>query len=196
MKLSKKIVSMILVAAMVIAQVSVLPFASEDYSSGLGDSASYALKVPDLAKVGYGETPQSGAGAWVVSSQTIGRNDANDGYASDIKGNIFITGESEKFFVLTPSAEGDYVAFRNAPANTYTGGTAIFNGIPAAINSQDLTGFAIRLKGNGTIADKLVIDLALTNKRGTEDAYIAKSGLLFIDKATGAVSNVYHASIL
>ncbi|MBQ8648803.1 MAG: hypothetical protein IJ470_01880 [Clostridia bacterium] len=190
MKLSKKIVSMILVAAMVIAQVSVLPLASEDYSSGLGDSASYALKVPDLESVGYGDSHQQGAGAWVVSSSTLGRNDANDGYASDVKGNIFITGGEEKFFVLTPSAEDDYVVFRNAPANTYTSGTALFNGIPSSIKAN---GFAIRLKGAATAADKLVIDLALTNKRGTEVAYTAKSGILFIDAKTGTVSDVSYS---
>ncbi len=191
MKLSKKIVSMILVAAMVIAQVSVLPFASEDYSSGLGDSASYALKVPDLAYVGYGDSHQQGAGAWVASSATLGRNETNDGYASDVTGNIFITGSEEKFFVLTPSAEDDYVVFKNAPANTYTAGTAIFNGIPESIKAN---GFAIRVKGAATAADKLVIDLALTNKRGTEVAYTAKNSILYMDANTGAVSEVAYSA--
>ncbi len=191
MKLSKKIVSMILVAAMVIAQVSVLPFASEDYSSGLGDSASYALKVPDLAYVGYGDSHDQGAGAWVVSSATLGRNDANDDYATDIKGNIFITGTQEKFFVLTPSAEDDYVIFKNAPANTYTAGDALFNGIP---NSIRASGFAIRVRGSSTAADKLVIDLALTNKRGTEVAYTAKSNIVYMDAATGAVSEIAYSA--
>ena len=191
MKLSKKIVSMILVAAMVIAQVSVLPLASEDYSSGLGDSASYALKVPDLESVGYGENHQQGAGAWVVSSATLGRNETNDGYASDVTGNIFITGSEEKFFVLTPSAEDDYVIFKNAPANTYTAGTPIFNGVPESIKAN---GFAIRVKGSSTAADKLVIDLAFTNKRGTETAYTAKSGILYMDARTGAVSEVAYTA--
>ncbi len=191
MKLSKKIVSMILVAAMVIAQVSVLPFASGDYSSGLGDSASYALKVPDLESVGYGDSHQQGAGAWVVSSATLGRNETNDGYASDVTGNIFITGSEEKFFVLTPSAEDDYVIFKNAPANTYTAGSTIFNGIPESIKAN---GFAIRVKGSATAADKLVIDLALTNKRGTETAYTAKSGILYMDARNGAVSQVAYTA--
>ncbi len=191
MKLSKKIVSMILVAAMVIAQVSVLPLASEDYSSGLGDSASYALKVPDLEFVGYGDGPQAGAGAWVTSSATLGRNDTNDGYASDVKGNIFITGTSEKFFVLTPSAEDDYVVFRNAPVNTYTASGTLFNGIPESIKAN---GFAIRIKGSATAADKLAIDLALTNKRGTEVAYTAKSNILFMDAKTGTVTEVSYSA--
>ncbi len=191
MKLSKKIVSMILVAAMVIAQVSVLPLASEDYSSGLGDSASYALKVPDLESVGYGDGPQAGEGAWVASSPTLGRNETNDDYAADIKGNIFITGTDEKFFVLTPSAEDDYVVFRNAPANTYTAGNTIFNGIPSSIKAN---GFAIRIKGSATAADKLVIDLALTNKRGTEVAYTAKSNILFMDAKTGSVSEISYTA--
>ena len=192
MKLSKKIVSMILVAAMVIAQVSVLPFASEDYSSGLGDSASYALKVPDLGFVGYGDGPQAGAGAWVTSSATLGRNETNDAYASDVKGNIFIAGTSEKFFVLTPSAEDDYVIFRNAPANTYTASGTLFNGIPESIKAN---GFAIRVKGSATANDKLAIDLALTNKRGTEVAYTAKSNILFMDAKNGSVTEVsYNAN--
>ncbi|MBQ8338404.1 MAG: hypothetical protein IJY33_04600, partial [Oscillospiraceae bacterium] len=191
MKLSKKIVSMILVAAMVIAQVSVLPFASEDYSSGLGDSASYALKVPDLDSVGYGDGPQAGVGAWVASSPTLGRNDANDGYAADVKGKIYITGTEEKFFVLTPSAEDDYVVFRNAPANTYTAGTTIFNGIPESIKAN---GFAIRVKGAATASDKLAIDLALTNKRGTEVAYTAKSDILFMDAKTGSVTEIAYTA--
>lgn len=192
MKLSKKIVSMILVAAMLIAQVSVLPFATESYSSGKGDSASFALKVPEAAESVEFGTAIGGVGSWVDSSNTMGRNDSDTGYASNNKGKIFIAADgAERFFVLNPASNGAYVTFKNAPANTYTGETpAVYNGIPAAIDSSKLNGMAFRIKGMGTIVDKMVIDLQLTNKKGTDVAYTAKADMLFIDAVTGSVTPV------
>jgi len=191
MKLSKKIVSMILVAAMLIAQVSVLPLATESYSSGKGDSASYALAVPDSAFVEFGSAVE-GAGSWVESSSSLGRNDDDTGYASDRRGKIFIADESgEKFFVLNPSAKYAEVIFKNAPANTYTAESPeIFNGVPSSINYKNLNAMAFRIKALGTVADELVLDLQLTNKNGTTVAYTAKNDMLFIDKATNAVTKI------
>lgn len=193
MKLSKKLVSMILVAAMLIAQVSVLPFATESYSSGKGDSASYALAVPDTDSVGFG-TAVDGLGSWVDSSVSLGRNDDDTGYASDRRGKIFITEDNgERFFVLNPSAKYAEVIFKNAPANTYTAESPeIFNGVPSAINYKKLNAMAFRIKAMGTVADKLVIDIQLTNKNGTTVAYTAKDNMLFMDAATGAVSKVSY----
>ena len=191
MKLSKKLVSMILVAAMLIAQVSVLPFATESYSSGKGDSASYALAVPDSSVVQFG-TAVDGVDSWVDSSASLGRNDDDTGYASDRRGKIFIAEDNgERFFVLNPSAKYAEVIFKNAPANTYTAESpAIFNGVPSAINYKKLNAMAFRIKAMGTVADKLVIDIQLTNKNGTTVAYTAKNDMLFMDAATGAVSKI------
>lgn len=191
MKLSKKIVAMILVTAMVIAQVSVLPFATENYASGLGDSASYALKVPELSSVGYDAVGSDKVG-WVQSSKTLGRNDDNTDYASNIKGKIFIASEGgERFFVLNPKSSDAYVTFKNATTLTYTS-DSITNGLPASIDYSKLNGMAFRLKGKGLVTDKMVFDLELTNKTGTATAYVAKSGMLFINAADGVVSNVSY----
>ena len=51
MKLSKKLVAVVLTMVMVAAQVSVFPFAQNSYTSGMGDTASYAMKIPDDVKV-------------------------------------------------------------------------------------------------------------------------------------------------
>ena len=61
MKLSKKIVAVILTVAMAITQLSVFSLADNAYDSGMNDSASYALRVPNQAYVQYNQPSSTSA---------------------------------------------------------------------------------------------------------------------------------------
>ncbi len=194
MKLSKKIVAIILTMAMVIAQVSVLPFAENTYASGKGDSASYAMRVPSDEKVAHG----TGATSWLRTTASVGRNENNTDYAT---GYIFTEEiNSEKFFVMTPkqgaAASNTYLMFKSNAYNTYSSeGTRLYNGIPDCIPSG-IEGMAFRIKGGATAADKMYLNIALCVK-GTGNSgynYVVTNDLVFYDAVTGAKSAITYDS--
>ncbi len=198
MKLSKKIVAAILTVAMVVTQVSVFTFASGEYASGKNDDAYYALKVPDVSYVGYGSSLQDTAG-WVQSNNTIGKGSSPTEFASDLKGNIYITTvDGERFFEISTSTglrASHAVTFRNAPANTYTSeSSTLVNGIPGVLNPSTLTGMMFRIKGLGSSTDTLPLDIILTKGTGATTAYTAMNGIKFIDFTTGAVTDITYST--
>lgn len=194
MKLSKKLVAIVLTAALVIAQVSVLPFALENpYASGKSDSASYAMRVPTDEKLAYAGT------GWFKSTTSILRNADNTGYATtatSTTGAFLYTQQigDERFFVVTPasSAAKDTlnIRFSSNPYYTYTSeASRPYNGIPDSISST-MEGMAFRVKGAGTAADKMYLNIAVAaqgnGNNAAHFAYVATSNLVFYDVATGA----------
>ncbi len=192
MKIMKKITAIILTMAMVIAQVSVLPFAENSYASGKGDSASYAMRVPSDEKVAHG----TGATSWVRTTASIGRNENNTDYATA----YIFTEEinSEKFFVMTPkqgaATSQTYIMFKSNAYNTYSSeATRLYNGIPDCIPSG-IEGMAFRVKGGATASDKMYLNIALCVK-GTGNSgynYVVTNDLVFYDAVTGAKSTVTY----
>ena len=198
MKLSKKLVAMALTMALVIAQVSVLPFALENpYASGKSDSASYAMRVPTDEKVGYSNT------GWFKSTPSIIRNADNSGYATSASSttDAFLFIEQigdERFFVVRPAenvaASTLNIRFASNPYNTYTSeNPRPYNGIPASIPST-MEGMAFRVKGAGTASDKMYLNISVA-AQGNGNSYfdyVVTNNIVFYDAVTGAQTNLTY----
>ena len=185
MKLSKKIVAVILTVAMAITQLSVFSLADNAYDSGMNDSASYALRVPNQAYVQYNQP--SSTSAWVKGN--LFRNEADTDYVTT-GNNRYVhitTVGTEKFLKLSFK---DTASANAAIVTTYmTYGTA--KGIPADItNSGTITNMAFRVKVSGVAAtEKKYVRLRInTSKELPAGPYT------FIDKATGVTSNINYVA--
>lgn len=197
MKLSKKIVAVILTMALIVAQLTVLPFAENTYASGLGDGASYALKVPADEKVGYTDEDNG----WTYADAGLGINAENTGYGSSSTTRYIYTAsvEGERFFALRPAANATSgsasVKFFNNAYNTYDQeSTRIYNGIPSVVTSSGISGMAFRFKGEGSASDVMYLNLSLAaeGKGLANYNYVVKSGIKLLDVATGKVTDVAY----
>lgn len=187
MKLSKKIVAVILTVAMAITQLSVFSLADNAYDSGMNDSASYAMKVPDQAYVQYNKP--SATTAWVKGNLFRNANDTDYVASGNDRYFHITTVGTEKFLKLsfkditTPSTNA-------AMVTTYmTYGTQY--GIPSDItNSGTITNMAFRVKVSGVAAtEKKYVKLKInTNKELPAGEYT------FIDKTTGITSKVKYVT--
>lgn len=183
MKLSKKLVAIFLVVAMVTAQVSVLPFAGDDYASGRGDGTFYAMKVPEATKVNTN---------WISTANTVGKSETSEStYASAAnKSHIYI---ADGFFKMTPnsSANGPAIRFWDNSVNTY--GTTGY-GVDSSITG--ITGMLFRVKNaiGQTAYLEIGINANSANKGNlpTHYKHVVTNDLKFIDAATGAVSDLTY----
>lgn len=182
MKLSKKLVAIVLVVAMVMTQVSVLPFAGDDYASGQGDGTFYAMKVKDDTKVGSSD--------WINAPNSVGKSETDEStYAAN--GYIYI---ADGFFKMTPksSVSGPAIRFWNNSTNTY--GTTGY-GVDSSITG--INGMVFRVKNaiGQTAYLKIGVLANDTNKSGKYQShytYFVKNNLKFIDANTGAISDLTY----
>ncbi len=197
MKLSKKVIAMLLTVVMVVTQVSVFSLAENDYASDYSDSASYAMRVPASEKVGgyIKYETQNLDRAWINATNALGRDATNQNYAGGANGYLYTaTVDGERFFDLTPESGKTtaQVVFTNLPYQTYTSeNPRLTNGIPATIGTP--TALALRIKAIGKAADKLTLDIAIGSKPLAPNNTVNKD-VLFMDAATGALSSVTYNS--
>lgn len=167
MKLSKKIVAALLTMAMVIAQVSVLPFAetgtSNPYSSGYDDGAYYFFRVPNTTNKGEALATNS-AGRTFAKSNSFGYTSFNGALGRDPEtleykssGVLFIEEfDGERFVELdiqenaTTGKASD--AYFTLSSKGYYNGQYYYGankGLPDGIVGSELEAFAIRFKVTG-----------------------------------------------
>ncbi|MBQ8337579.1 MAG: hypothetical protein IJY33_00365, partial [Oscillospiraceae bacterium] len=157
------------------------------YSTGLGDTASYALKMPtelDHYNSDYG---------WI--STAISRKlDSSEFYGSDSGYLHLVTEDNERFMkVQNDITVGN--ACGNATLYFYFGdqGRSKFDkGIAKKIDADNLTAFAIRMKTTGGTADQVsAFDFYIQGPAGnkkTENA--SKHPIQFLDKNTLTLSTL------
>ncbi len=158
MKLSKKLIAAFLTAALVIAQVSVLPFADagaeSKYASGYDDGAYYFWRVPNTQSDGT-ELPKNSEGRTYANSSAMGTelspNIARDPESLEYKksGAIFIDEiDGERFAEITPNSKCGYF---HLGSQAYYNGNKYYPslGVPSDIDASKITAFAIRFKVTG-----------------------------------------------
>ncbi|MEE1279934.1 MAG: hypothetical protein UHH95_03775 [Oscillospiraceae bacterium] len=159
MKLSKKLIAALLTAALVIAQVSVLPFAEagteSPYASGYDDGAYYFWRVPNTQSNGNA-LPKNSAGRTYANKDSFGVSEFNPNIARDVEtleykkaGSIFIEEfDGERFADITPTSScGNF----NLCSQAYYNGSKYYPsaGVPSDIDASKIEAFAIRFKVTG-----------------------------------------------
>ncbi len=163
MKLSKKLIAALLTAAMVIAQVSVLPFAevgaANPYKSGIDDGAYYFWRVPNKAADGA-ELPKNAAGRTYATADVlgltefagaVGRNPDTGAYSKS--GAVFIEEiNGERFVEIDLDEDQSQCSNLSLDSSVLYDGTSLYpgeKGAPTEIDTTDIKAYAIRFKTTG-----------------------------------------------
>ena len=171
MKLSKKLIAALVTMAMVIAQVSVLPFAetgaANPYVTDHDDGAYYFWRVPNTQKDGselpkntagrtYGPASAFGVGSF---SGSIGRMPESLEYTDSGSGAVFIEdfdGEKMAEIDMKEDAQGCYT-FTLGSKSIYNGAKYYPDkGLPEGVDNK-VEAFAIRFKTTGEGASSFEI---------------------------------------
>lgn len=205
MKLSKKLIAALVTIAMVIAQVSVLPFAetgaANPYVTDHDDGAYYFWRVPNTQKDGS-ELPKNTAGrtyapasAFGISgfSGSIGMNPETLEYTSSSSGAVFVEnfdGENMVEVDLKDGNQGCYT-FSFGNKSIYNGAKYYPDkGLPEGVDNK-LEAFAIRFKTTGEGASSFEIRIPEGPIYGMMRNF---SEYVFIDAKTNERSIIHYGN--
>lgn len=207
MKLSKKLIAALIIAAMVIAQVSVLPFAetgaNNPYLTGKDDGAYYFWRVPntqadgsELLKNSAGRTYFKAADAGISNFNVrVGRHYNTLSYTDAAKTSAMFVEEfdGERFVEIVPnSASTTHTEFELSSSAMYNGAPLYpEKGIPEQIDYSKITGFAIRFKVVGEGKSGFEVRVADTNCIVWGYMQNLKE-YTFIDAKTGEISKIRY----
>lgn len=198
MKLSKKLIAVLLTAVLVVAQVSVFPFADAGNSyafSDKDDGAYYFWRVPNTQSDGS-ELPKNSAGRTYLNRAALGGVEFSPSIARDPEtleykktGNIFTQEIDGENFVELDSKGG--CPYFHLSSQSYYNGDKLYPsaGVPSDIDASKIEAFAIRFKatGEGESGFELRVSDSTSPFYGFNRSF---SEYTFIDAKTNEVSNI------
>lgn len=212
MKLSKKLIAALVTMAMVIAQVSVLPFAetgaANPYATGHDDGAYYFWRVPNVQQDGT-ELPKNSAGQTYIPAATMNVSSYGSPYAKNAETGAYdSTGNGVVFVETAPNgdrlveididdARDSHCAAFTLNSGAYYDGQKYYpeKGLPDGIDASTLKGWAIRFKTTGEGASGFELRVGDTSL--TLSGYMRNTTgvkLIYIDANTREMRDMTYGS--
>lgn len=216
MRLSKKLIAGLLIAAMVITHISVLSFADDSakdpaqtenpYATGVDDGAFYFWRVPntqadgsELLKNSAGRTYFKAVDAGLESfNERVGRHYETLKYTSAAKTSAMFVEEfdGERFMEIVPNASTQtHTEFRLSSSVSYNGSKFYpEKGIPSSVDIDTLAGWAIRVKTTGE--GESAFELRVEGSSCVINGYMTRlEEYTFIDAKTHVATTIPYGHI-